>query len=823
MSEVDVEKAFARLRGGLAEAAARGVHVFPIRHHSPACALHLRRLIESVRPRAVLVEGPEDLTPLVPLLLHEEARAPFAVYTTFVDRKGRLGKRPAVRAGEPARFGANYPFCTHSPELVALRAGSAVGAEVRFVDLSYPHQVLAERAAAGEGAPPRIVSLLSESRLSRSAWLAAVARQCGCRNSDELWDHLFEVPALRVTTADFIRDVAAFCFAARISTAPEEIDADGTRAREKAMAAAVRTAAAAGGPVLLVTGGFHVGGILDLLEEDLGSSEFPEIPPAEAQTVLMRYSYDQLDALNGYGAGLPSPRYYEIWWQFMEEGREDPGLAAASELVIELGAVSREKALPFQVSIPDEIAALEGARLLARLRGHASPSREDLLDGIRGAFVKGSLDAEGALVVGVVHALLAGDRVGSIPDGAGVPPLVRDFRKTAERLNLSIADSTQKRLPLDIYKSAAHRTLSRFFHALLFLKAPFGVLVAGPDFARGVGLDRMQEVWEYAWSPAAESALIEASVYGASVPEAAAARLAQVSRELADSGQGRSASPAVQLLVRALQMGLHESTSALLDRIEENVAEDPSFPSLADGLVQLALLWQSREPLEAHAIPRVPALAAAAYRRACFLAGDLAATQSGEIDAVLEGMSSVREALSWGGELFDRELLLAALRRLLASPRGNSAVLGAACGLLFAEGDLDETALASHAAGFLGAAAVDRQKGTAFLRGLFGACRETAWRVPALLRSLDALIASWDENEYLLALPDLRLAFSSLTPREADRVAELVASLHGKAGLGDIVVTGTTEKEVAGNAALTRAVLESLRLDGLQAWGEGPG
>ena len=36
------------------------VVLVPIRHHSPACARHLRALLEVVRPAAVLIEAPCD-------------------------------------------------------------------------------------------------------------------------------------------------------------------------------------------------------------------------------------------------------------------------------------------------------------------------------------------------------------------------------------------------------------------------------------------------------------------------------------------------------------------------------------------------------------------------------------------------------------------------------------------------------------------------------------------------------------------------------------------------------------------------------------------
>src|SRR4051794_26755926 len=55
--------------------------VVPVRHHSPACALLVRRLIERHQPSVVLVEGPRSFTSLAPLLTHPEAEMPLAVYT----------------------------------------------------------------------------------------------------------------------------------------------------------------------------------------------------------------------------------------------------------------------------------------------------------------------------------------------------------------------------------------------------------------------------------------------------------------------------------------------------------------------------------------------------------------------------------------------------------------------------------------------------------------------------------------------------------------------------------------------------------------------
>ena len=104
----------------------RGIHIAPIRHHSPACAFHLRAMIAELEPAAILIEAPGDHGPLIPLLTHEETRPPVAI-VTILDREG-------AEKGAPAAV-SYFPFCAHSPEYVALKEAAVRGIEARFIDL----------------------------------------------------------------------------------------------------------------------------------------------------------------------------------------------------------------------------------------------------------------------------------------------------------------------------------------------------------------------------------------------------------------------------------------------------------------------------------------------------------------------------------------------------------------------------------------------------------------------------------------------------------------------------------------------------------------
>src|SRR5215510_5468644 len=174
---------------------------FPIRHHSPACSWHVAKLIREIRPAAILVEGPASFTPLIPSILDPATKPPIAIYTHFIDVARKLYK-PAEGEPDlgPARFAAYYPFCDYSPELVALRVGAETGARLSFIDLDYADQVLAEQSLHKELTKPRIESLMEESHLQRSQYLSALAQRVGCRDFNEMWDHLFEANFLSLST-----------------------------------------------------------------------------------------------------------------------------------------------------------------------------------------------------------------------------------------------------------------------------------------------------------------------------------------------------------------------------------------------------------------------------------------------------------------------------------------------------------------------------------------------------------------------------------------------------------------------------------------------
>ena len=81
----------------------------PVRHHSPACSYHVKKMIEDWRPDAILIEGPENANEWIPVMVHEDTRAPFSVYYSYDDTKGIVSE-------SREKYKCYYPFLDYSPD-----------------------------------------------------------------------------------------------------------------------------------------------------------------------------------------------------------------------------------------------------------------------------------------------------------------------------------------------------------------------------------------------------------------------------------------------------------------------------------------------------------------------------------------------------------------------------------------------------------------------------------------------------------------------------------------------------------------------------------
>ncbi|MEU9530979.1 DUF5682 family protein [Streptomyces sp. NPDC048213] len=801
-----------------------------VRHHSPACARLVERTIDELGPAHVLVEGPAEMNPrLDELLLGHEL--PVAVFSHYRD-----GRRAATSWA---------PLCDYSPEWVALRAGRAAGAEVRFIDLPAWHPAFAERTNRYADA---------EVRYARAT--ERLCEQFAVDSPDALWDRLFEVEP-----DEGVAERLDAYFA--LVRGDAEADA-GDRAREAYMAAWVRAAVAAadGGPVLVVTGGFHQPALRRLAASggpgavrdaapgvelgaapgvELGADGWPLVPEppagADAGSFLVPYSFRRLDAFAGYESGMPSPGFYQEVW---ERGPQE----AADRLL--RAVVERLRARKVPVSTADLVAARSLTEGLTALRGHPRTARIDVLDGLAGALITDDLDGplpwtvRGALRAGthpvVVEILAAcgGARTGRLHPRTPAPPLVHDVAAQLDRLGLSGDPARAPRLDLTDPEDLER---SRALHALRVLGVPGYERAAGP--AHGVD-PVFTERWEPRPADGRDAALVEAGAYGATLAEAAAAVLAERAREESDAGA------LAATLFDTVLCGVSGLSADLLSELGARVRVLAQPGPLGEVLSTALGLWRHDR---VYGVARDPLLAAviggATDRLLWLLEG---ARGSGGVDLPrLRAVVAVRDALRHAPGLagLDRSVTAAVARRVSRDAGAPFDVRGAAFGLhhVLADpaGASDGTADAVRAVALSGVQALGD-----WLAGLFAVARDEvtagaradgggapeggagdgAHPVPeaagSLVGVLDDVLCGLPESAFLAGLPALRQAFGFFPPRERERIAAQLLARRGLRGSSRALLRTTADPLLIARAgALEDRVTGLLARYGLNRHGIG--
>jgi hypothetical protein len=715
--------------------------LLPVRHHSPACARMVRDTIARLKPATVLIEGPADFNERIDEL-YLPHRPPISIYSYVAWEDGR-------------RQGVYYPMCEYSPEWQALRAARACGAAVRFIDL--PFAVL-----AGED---QRTHRYADDRMRSGDYVSVLCRRLGVESFDDAWDLIAEVDP-DLGAEEIQRRVGDFCRCLR------EADEGRVRAhdlrRERFMAAHIRAAIKELGPsgVIVVTGGYHTSALAALLARGEDDSDTRLVWPEgirERGIALTPYSYERLDSLTGYDAGVPSPGFYHHTWH----------TAAGEPVHVRLleAIVRRLRELKQAASTADLIGIEACAQALAALRGHRRVWRRDLTDGVIGALLKDDLHLEHPFIR-VMQQVLRGGARGRLADGAPLPPLVRDIQKC-----LAAAQLLPERQPVTRELSLtapADAEVSRLLHRLRVLGIPGFERTSGVNFAVRSDLSALKEQWRVQWAPEQDAQMIEASRYGSALQEAAAARLAEMAAALE-----RSAAGVALLLLDAVVAGVMTVAEALRARAAAVIHEDGDIASVATAMDHLLYLYAWDDTLGVRGSSETGTLLAAAFARAMWLleSGSPAATTGGEVDAVRLMRDAFEKAE--GPLRLDRAAFAAVLVRVQGDRQRSPTQRGACAGALWSLRSADP----AHIRRDLLLFAAPEHLGD-FLTGLFALAREEVQDDPDLMGAIAGVVVAWNDDSFLMALPSLRLAFMYFTAREKTNMARTIFAAETTQGPG---------------------------------------
>ena len=740
---------------------------FPIRHHSPACAWHLEKAIEVYRPDCILVEGPEDANDLIGVLTDPETKAPVAFYYACRDEGRHLSDQ-----AEPTSWRCWYPFLNTSPELVALREARRRGIPGSFIDLSYGQILLATHAARGLRSNEERLSYASDRYLAHSRFQARLCEKAGVRDFEEFWEKYFEIEGLSLSTEAFLDLMYTHCRLIREDTPRVELEEDGCLAREAHMAMRIREAMTAHERVLVVAGGFHIPG---LMASEPGSRQEHRAPRLKTTVYPMRYSMTGADALNGYASGMPMPGFYDaVWRQLHEAGPDSAYENVILDHLVRTGRRLRRKGE--SISAFDETCACSQALGLAELREKRHPGLYELQDCVLGSFVKGEASLSGLEPMRLLREMTTGSAVGSLAAGAVVPPLTRDFEDQCRRHRLRLDSAQRREATLSILSEPRHRDASRFFHQNLFLDTGFAKRRKGPDLLQNRDRNLIREVWEYRWTEAVESALIENAVSGGTLREACVNLLR--SRIL----EADRAELGAELMTHAFLMGITDHREILSSRMDGLLIADGDFGSLCRACAALYRLEQWKQGYGEDTGIDLAGLLARAFDRVVQLLPSMHSVPDQEADQVQESMMLLYQLTLRPGLIQRRERLRSALEALSQQIPIQPGVHGAALGLLYGMERTCKAQIDTVTRGYLRGSKTVRMTSASFLQGLFRTARDLLLTDPEFLREIDLLFTELDDGDFTAMLPQLRLAFSYFLPRETDRLARSAASLHGMSG-----------------------------------------
>lgn len=751
------------------EALAR-VHLFPVRHHSPRSSAVLRDFLGQVSPKLILVEGPEDASALIDVLVDEKTKPPVAI----------LGYRTDGKEGSSL-----WPFASYSPEYVALAWGAAHGARVAFIDVPVG-RVLAGHLHAEEGEEPEgEISFETEGEEPlltgaesapgepaegepRSERAVPVHEACfrarGFRSFEEFWEASFEAPAY--DPASFRAALLAYADLVRTSDRQPV-----HRARDAYMARTILGYLGEGlapEEVVVVVGAAHAaafaaGDVDPSLEQTLPA-------PVPCALTLIPWSYPRLAEQTGYGAGNRAPQYYQ-----RAHDADCSYTRATLEVLVEFTEHLRVRG--YMASLADTIEAYRLALTLADIRGKAEPG----LDELREATIATLCRGDATHVDGFLWPSVVGRHIGRVADRIGKTSLQEEFWREVKARRLPATDEVTS-FALKLSDPAQVET-STFLHRLRVSGVPYasfagrqqilgGKRAQTEDAGSDDALFRTNEVWQAQWTPSTDVALIEKIIFGDTLLAVTTRLLEEALRAAKSTGE------AANVLKEAVVTGAPEAAVQALTTCDRLAATDEDLPSLAtacDTLSKILSLGGSRTRTELGSQGLEP-LCQSIFDRALLRAEEACTCSEEAAQKPKDAVRTLhRVALNRG--MIDREAWFYALRRLVESYAVNPGASGLSCGLLYLAQVIDDDSLVLIVGQRL-SNTLDPEGAAGFLQGFLEVNALALVKSRPVVVALDAFLTGIEGERFRDALPVLRRAFAVLGPTERRYLLENLLAIR---------------------------------------------
>ena len=725
---------------------------FGVRHFSPACAEYVTEFLNRTKPDIVLIEGPSDLSDLIPALCDSRVRLPAAILSFTADAPVHT---------------VLYPFTEFSPEYCAMQWAIRSGIPVQFCDL--PSEVY---LADTETEPEQTEIPHEESVYQKLETLTGL-------DHETFWEYHFEQCD---GYEDFFAAVSEYGASLREFS---EIDSE-TVLREAYMRRKIAEAEQQFGNVAVITGAFHTAGLSGVPYSEADKKLTAHLKTAAIRSTLMPYSSYRLSSRSGYGAGSKAPAFFEM---LMRARLAHDLEYAAAEYLARLAEYQRKHG--DTASAAEVIEALRLSKTLAVMRGGKRPALSDLRDAAVTCIGHGSFSA-------ISHACAdteIGTRIGCLPEGTVTTSVQDDFIRQLHELKLErFRTAAVQELELDLRenlrvkseKSAfldLHR--SYFLHRLLAAGVKFGA-----KQARAQDNATWAELWNLRWTPETEIQLVEASLNGDTVEQAAAYALnirlkkAQTLKETASA------------LSDAFLCGLPACVRTAAAAVQAAAAEcvSPADAGETIGLLSAIVRFGNIRRIDpAPIIPLIEQL----YLRFCLeleTASKCDDSAAADLIPALAAVSDVNTA----HDFLDGDRLRNTLLHIADDDFANPLLSGYTCALLTEQNAISQTQFAdlmhrrlSHG--------TPPSEAAGWFEGLSKRNRRALIARLSLWEQLCNFLTGLDDEEFRKVLVVLRRTFSEFSPGERSEIAENIGEILGLSdtNAAEVMLSGITAEEQA--------------------------
>jgi hypothetical protein len=724
-----------------------GVACFGIRHHGPGSAASLVRALDELNPVAVLIEGPSDATPILPMLASPAMKPPVALLCYPED--------------DPART-SFWPFAEFSPEYQATLWAVKHGVPVRFIDLPSvarfaetpkPEPASAAPADANipdaeDGAAELGVPQVDEEPPEFRDPIGVLAATAGYQDGESWWADLIEQNPAPGPIFEAIAD-AMSTLRADLPTLPVF-----EARREAHMRLAIAEARKAHeGPLAVVCGAWHVPALNTARPQKEDRALIKGLPRRKSVMTWAPWTAPRLAFAHGYGAGVAAPGWCDHLWR--TRARRD----GVSLWLTRIARILRDKG--HAVSTASLIEAERLALTLAAIRTRPGPGFEEL----REASVACLFGGEALLWKTIEDRLLLGNEVGSVPADAPLAPLIEDLQRNQKLARLK-PEALERELSLDL-RSDSGLFRSTLLHRLVLLGVPWG-----RQTDTGGSRGTFRERWILAWEPEYAVQLVEKLVYGVTIEQAANAYLAE------RLSQTATLDALAELIRAAITAGLPEAAAHGLTIFEQRAARSSDCAEMLAAIAPLADIvryGEARISGGAHLNALLTRLIVEAAINLPYAVRDLDAEAA-------EDMAERIAAAHAGIRLTEPapDVLQAwfhGLTNVLGDARATPRVAGGAAHILY-EADFLAAGEAVRLLECRLSPGVPAMDAAGFLEGFFSASAARLIHDEGLRRAVGGWIETLPEDSFIAHLPLLRRVFSGLDGMERKR---LIAAALGKA------------------------------------------